>query len=89
MIRWDRIYLESVRKAGVEMALYERYVDDSNQISRVPPPGSVYNAETRKVVQDPEMTDTRNDDQRLAEILKQIANEVMPGVIVMEGDDRH
>ena len=32
------------------------------------------------------MVDTRDDDQRLAEILKQIANEVMPGIIVMEDD---
>ena len=86
MIRWDRIYLESVRKAGVEMALYERYVDDSSQIARVPTPGSVYDAETRKVVQDPDLTDTRNDDHRLAEILKVIANEVMTGVIVIEED---
>ena len=31
MARWDRSYLERVRKAGIEMLLYERYVDDSNQ----------------------------------------------------------
>ena len=86
MFRWDRMYLDRVRKAGVKMVVYERYVDDSNQIAKVPPPGSVYDTETRKVVQSLDFPDTRNDDQRLAEVLKEIANEVMPGVVVMEED---
>ena len=52
----------------------------------MPPPGSVYDADRRKVVQTHNLADTRDDDQRLAEILKEIANEVMPGIIVMEED---
>ena len=42
MMRWDRIYLERVRMAGMKMLLYERFVDDSNQLAEVPPPGSRY-----------------------------------------------
>ena len=33
MMRWDRMYLEAVRREGITMWLYERYVDDSNQIA--------------------------------------------------------
>ena len=32
MFIWDRLYLESVKKAGLNLAVYERYVDDSNQL---------------------------------------------------------
>ena len=80
------MYLDRVRKAGVKMVVYERYVDDSNQIAKVSPPRSVYDTDTRNVVHSLDLPDTRNDDQRLAEVLKEIANEVMPGVVVMEED---
>jgi hypothetical protein len=33
MARWDRKYLEKVTKAGMSMRMYERCVDDSNQIA--------------------------------------------------------
>ena len=33
MRRWDRLFLEAVEAAGIKMKLYERYVDDSNQIA--------------------------------------------------------
>ena len=33
MMRWDKLYLEAVEAAGIKMRLYERYVDDSNQIA--------------------------------------------------------
>ena len=33
VMRWDRMYLEAVRKEGITMWLHERNVDDSNQIA--------------------------------------------------------
>ena len=33
MARWDRLYLEKVKEAGIGMKLFSRYVDDSNQIA--------------------------------------------------------
>jgi hypothetical protein len=47
LFRWDRIYLDNVKKNGVKMAVYERYVDESNQIANLPPPV-------------PDLADTRN-----------------------------
>ena len=52
MARWDRLYLERVRKAGIEMLLYERYVDDSNQAAVTPAPGTRYNHERKKIMLD-------------------------------------
>ena len=31
MMKWDKIYQEKVKQAGILMPLYTRYVDDSNQ----------------------------------------------------------
>ena len=39
MLRWDKLYLQRVKKAGMKMTMYERYVDDSNQAAEVPIPG--------------------------------------------------
>ena len=86
MARWDRMYLQKVRKAGIKMMMYERYVDDSNQVAVAPPPGSVLDKKTQKVVVDPQKKDEHiPEDERLATILLQIANSIMPCVI-MEAD---
>ena len=49
MMSWDKRYLKRVKEAGVQMPLYKRYVDDSNQVGRVPSEGSKYNAATKRV----------------------------------------
>ena len=49
MLRWDKMYLHSVKKAGIEMKLYERYVDDSDQVAEVPPPGARYDREKKRL----------------------------------------
>jgi hypothetical protein len=40
MLRWDHLYKNNVRQAGMGVMMYERYVDDSNQVAIVPPPGA-------------------------------------------------
>ena len=86
MKRWDRLYLERVRQAGIVMKVYERYVDDSNQVAVVPPAGARYDEERRKVLIEEKQTDeTQGDDERLASIMREIANSIMP-CIQMEAD---
>ena len=86
MQRWDKLYLEKVRKAKLTMMMYERYVDDSNQIAIVPPPGSKYNEERKKVEIDPQLKDEDSPaDERLAKILLSIANSIME-CVKMEAD---
>ena len=63
-------------------ATVQGYVDDSNQVGRVPSEGSKYNADTKKVdVYDNEAELRRGEepDTRLAWVLKDIANYVQSG----------
>ena len=86
MMRWDRLYLDKVKRAGIDMKMYDRYIDDSNQVAVVPLPGSRYDTDSGKVVIDQDSDRTEeNDDKRLAGILKSIANDVQMG-IQMEDD---
>ena len=68
MARWDRLYLESVERAGIKMLLYERYVDDSNQVAVVPPEGWKYNSEEKRLVKENEnqQEEKMPEDERIA-----------------------
>ena len=83
MWRWDRLYHDRVKQAGIKMHLYERYVDDSNQIAETPPAGARYDSYLGRVVVDTD-NDNRSEDARTAEVLKDIANNVMEGIIMEE-----
>ena len=86
MARWDRLYLERVQQAGGEMLMYKRYVDDSNQIGKVPPPGARYDPALRKIVVDEDHTDENSQpDERLARVLLDVANDIME-CVKMEAD---
>lgn len=47
----NRIYLENVKRAGMKMLLYERYVDESNQATVVQPKSWRYDKEERRIVE--------------------------------------
>ena len=87
MKRWDRMYLEKAEQAGMKIKVYERYVDDSNQVAEIPPPGARYDRQRGKIIVDEnnEEDGQKEDDERLAEVLKEIANSTMP-CIQMEAD---
>ena len=85
MMRWDRLYLQKVKRSGMEMLVYERYADDSNQIAKTPPVGSKYDRNKQKVVYDEnELRIDEQEDKRLARILKEIANTVQEGIVMVE-----
>ena len=67
--------------------LYVRYIDDSNQFASVPPKGAGYNSQENSKVADPEFdrNEDREEDERFADILKDIANSIIP-CIQMEAD---
>ena len=88
MYRWDRLYTERVKQAGIEMPLYERYVDDSNQTAAVPHIGSVYDTVQQKMVIKEEQRiqdEIIPEDERLSKVLLYIANNIMD-CIKMEAD---
>ena len=49
MMSWDKKYLRLVREAGIQMPLYKRYVDDSNQVGKVPPEGAKYCPDLKRI----------------------------------------
>ena len=81
MQKWDLLYLEKVRLAGILMRMYSRYVDDSKQIATVPLPGSRYDEVSGEVVVDEQnLIEEIPEDQRLVFILRTIANTDMDGI---------
>ena len=85
MDRWDRLYLQKVRKAGIKMQMYERYVDDSNQLAETVPPQTEYNTLTGKLDKDDDLDPSETSEESTVRVLVSIANSVQVG-IVMEAD---
>ena len=76
-----------VKEAGIMMPLYKRCIDDSDQLGRVPPEGSRYDAITKRIVNNEEEADLRRGeakDSRLARVLREIANDVQVGIELEE-----
>ena len=73
------------------MEMYERYVDDSNQIAIVPPVGSRYDPITQKIVKENFLVEqNETEETRLARVLKTIANSVQDGIVMEEDSpERH
>ena len=85
MMRWDKMYLDRVRRAGIVMQMYERYIDDSNQAAVVPLPGAKYDSDSKKVIIDENLIiPDENEDERLARVLKEIANDILPDIQMEE-----
>jgi hypothetical protein len=88
MLRWDKLYKDRVRQSGMIMniLMYERYIDDSNQVAVVPPPGAKYDTITKKMIIDDNLVDTDielSEDERTAKVMTDIANSVMPGIVMV------
>ena len=63
--------------------MYEIYVDDSNQVAFVPPPGAKYDPNSKKVVIDENLLNlVECDDERTARVMTDIANSVIPGIVM-------
>ena len=83
MLRLDHLYKEKAKKAGMTLRMYERYVDDSNHVVIVPPPGAKYDENSRKVIVDENLINViEYDDERAARVMTDIANSVIPGIVV-------
>ena len=52
-----------VDESGLAILLYKRYIDDSNQAAKVPPAGSKYDTEKRRVVQNETELELRLHDK--------------------------
>ena len=71
---------------SINIMMYERYIDDSNQVAVVPPPGAKYDTITKKMIIDDNLVNTDIDlseDERTAKVMTDIANSVMPGIVMV------
>ena len=85
MMRWDRMYLTKVKRSGLKMQLYERFIDDSNQTAEVPPPGAIFNKERQRVeINEMLANDDDDTEERLGRVLKTIANDVNRDIVMVE-----
>ena len=87
MLKFDRVYLEKLKRLGIDPVMYQRYIDDLNMALSCIPPGLRFC--NNKLVLEPELVEsdkTISDDVRTARMMKDIANTVMPSMIVMEED---
>ena len=88
MLWWDDRFLEMANSAGVDIEMYERYVDDSNLVPETIEAGWGYSKETGKLVFTEENVledSSMEDDKRTSLVIKDIANSVHP-MIQMEED---
>ena len=88
MLWWDDKLTKLVREAGVNMELFERYVDDCTEIVEVIEKGWRYNKDTTQLEWTQEASEEdkdTEDDIRTAIVVRDIANSIHP-MIVLEED---
>ena len=88
MLWWDERFLEKAKTSGLEIEMYERFVDDSNLTSELIEPGWRYDHVTGKVIFNAEWVEddsNMEDDRRTASVVREVANTVHP-MIQMEED---
>ena len=84
MLHFDKMFKRKMNQLGLKLHLYKRYVDDCN-LAVTPAPRGAKIEEGKLVVPEDE-DDGRPPDQRTAELVKQIADSIYPGMITMETD---
>ena len=61
MARWDMIYLQKLRKAGIDMSVH-------NQTAKAAQPNMVYNVQTGKLVKDLSLSANDSAEDRKVKI---------------------
>ena len=87
MLKFDRMYLEKLSNLNINIVLYQRYIDDLNMALSCLPPG--LRLRNNKLALVPELVEcdkSVSGDVRTARLIREIANSVMPSVIIMEED---
>jgi len=76
MMLWDDDLLKTLRKLGITMGVYKRYVDDITAILRAINKGWMFDRVRKKMVYDEERaeSDTDPDDLRTLKVITEIAN---------------
>ena len=78
MMQWDEKLKLKLRKLGIILDMYTRYVDDMILVMRAVGKGWKYDKDKNILIFDRELerSDTRTDTQRTADIVSQIADSI-------------
>ena len=86
MLWWDRKFLGKLKKLGINLLLYLRYVDDSNMAAESVAPGTRFVNDKVSILEEAKQEDADVPaDERTARFLKTVANTILP-MIQMEHD---
>ena len=77
MMKWDKLYLAKLVRAGVRMMMFKRYVDDSNQLVKTIPAGRKYDQNSGKLVVDTQDVIENMESDKVAAL-------VLPTLSLME-----
>ena len=62
--------------------MYDRYVDDSNQIAETIPPLTKYNVLSERSEIDEMQNPDEEAEERTSQVLKEVADSVQPGIVM-------
>ena len=79
---WDSRFLDRVRKLGIKLEIYKRYVDDDLIVCPPIIPGWYYDKKSNLMIYSKDLanSDTDESDVRTAKVLNQIANKLEPNI---------
>ena len=85
MLWWDGKFLDKLESLGVDLEFYLRYVDDSNMSVWALAPGTRLVDGQLSILEELVVSDQLIPaDKRTAAVLRSIANEICPGIIMQE-----
>ena len=81
MVWWDREFKRKLQEVNIQLNLHERYVDDTNLVSRQTAVGARYDGE-RILITNESITEDEEleNDERTMKLLQSIANSIHPSI---------
>ena len=85
MLWWDGKFLSKLGTLGIDLEFYLRYVDDSNMSAWALTPGTRFVDGQLSILEEFVGSDKLIPaDKRTASVLRSIANEILPGIVMQE-----
>ena len=81
MLWWDRQFTEKLETIDIKLKLHERYVDDTNLVTKHTEKGARYDGTNLTITEDTMREDEGvQNDERTMKLLKSVANSIHPSI---------
>ena len=81
MVWWDRQLVRKLNEVNIQLNLHERYVDDTNAVTKQTPRGARYDGERITITEAATIEDENiPDDERTMKLIQAIANTIHPSI---------